>query len=117
MAKCLLLKRSLDLYHKANDAQEPQIGFGGEAWDPVLALKHKYHTAKATSQLEYEVLSELEKLLYSSGNTQRLKSFSTWMSLWILILSYQEHMHFVKFFHNTDDNGKSHSRHKYQVGG
>jgi hypothetical protein len=80
------------------------MGFGGESWDPVIALKHKYLTAQATSQLEYEVLTELEKFLYRSGNTQRLKSFPTWMSLWILILSYQEHMHLVNFFHDADQS-------------
>jgi hypothetical protein len=95
---CLTLNRELSKYHKANDSSQLP--------GPVYALQLKHSSAMAAYELEMNILHALEKRIYKSGNFQKGNPLSIWICLWLLILSYQEHMHFTEYFNHNNVTGE-----------
>jgi hypothetical protein len=100
------MKRSLDLYHKAAEFRKAISVHHPYQLDPVQALKLKSAIAKTVIDLEVEILSALDQLLYKSSSIGKEIFLSTWLCLWILILSYKEHMLLIKYFSEHDKKGK-----------
>ena len=60
-----------------------------------MKLKLRHHIAKGIMDLE--TFDELDRLLYGSDGIGRRNPLATWVCLWILVLSYKEHMAFIHF--------------------
>jgi len=61
-------------------------------------LQLRIIVSKAIIGLEVEILSRIDKLVYGCENIGRQNPLAIWVCLWILILSYKEHMILRKVF-------------------
>lgn len=70
----------------------------------TIWLQLRLPICKAILALEADVLAEVDKIIQRKDGIGRQNPLATWASLWILILSYKEHMVFNKAW--SRDSGK-----------
>jgi hypothetical protein len=58
----------------------------------TVSVQIKWKIAKEIVLLEAEILSEIDKLVYSFDRTGRDKPLALWVCLWTLILCYKSHI-------------------------
>jgi len=75
------MKRSLDLYHKAAEFRKAIPVHHLYQLDPVQVLKLKSAIAKTVIDLEVEIDSALDQLLYKFGSIGKENFLSTWLYL------------------------------------
>jgi hypothetical protein len=61
----------------------------------------KYMSSKDIVELELEILAEIDKLIYCSEGIGKRNPLGVWVSLWLLILAYQEHMIYLNYYERT----------------
>jgi hypothetical protein len=59
-------------------------------------LQLRLVAARAIIQLEAEVLANIDKFAFGSGTIGRRNPLAIWLCLWVLLLSYKDHMVYMK---------------------
>ncbi|KAH6678189.1 hypothetical protein B0J14DRAFT_650411 [Halenospora varia] len=57
-----------------------------------IRLQISFVISKESSELELEILSELDKILFRAAGIGRENPIAVWFCLWTLIFTYKEHM-------------------------
>lgn len=69
-----------------------------------IKLQLRHHIGQGITVLEAEILDELDRLIGSPEGLGRRQPIATWSCLWILILAYRSHFHFIYFYFHEDDS-------------
>jgi len=60
----------------------------------TIACQLRSLIIKEIAQLEFEILSEIDKLIRGSKTTDNANPLAVWVCLWIVILSYRDYLTF-----------------------
>jgi hypothetical protein len=80
----------------------------------VVHTQIKVIAARGIVDLEVEILSELQKLIFSSKGPGKLNLLPIWTCLWLLILTYRRTLQNVGS-KNNKDSGFSLAQHMYNM--
>jgi hypothetical protein len=59
----------------------------------------KFHIGQEVMELEAEILTELDRILYGSDTIGKRNPLACWMCIWTLVLAYREHMAYLLQHH------------------
>jgi hypothetical protein len=67
------------------------VSASAESWIQLRSI-----ISKVVTQLETSILSEIDRLVYTSMNIPREEPLAFWICLWTLIFSYKSHVIYAK---------------------
>ena len=97
LLKSALRLRYLFGIYRAGPVMKDLAGNGKiELASTATYLQLRLVAARAIIQLEAEVLANIDKFAFGSETIGRRYPLATWLCLWVLLLSYKDHMVYMK---------------------